>query len=215
MTKMTQTEWLYKTLKEKIDQGVYSPAESLPEMELSREYQVSRNTVKKALLMLENDYYVTIEPNKGAKVRSYSKNEVLEFLQLREVLEGFVIRLAIPCMQQKDVDELRDTLERMATKKKEGDLFGYSDLNRYFHSIIYRVCPNRTAVSFTVSLKNQMKKYNSKTVLVPNRCDRSLEEHRQIFEAICNRDVERGEYYMRQHIRNVRDTFDKYFSVLF
>ncbi len=215
MTKMTQTELLYNTLKEKIDQGYYSPAESLPEVELSREYQVSRNTVKKALYMLENDFYVTIEPNKGAKVRSYSKQEVLEFLHLREVLEGFVMRLAIPCLSEKDIDELKDTLDKMAAKKEEGDLFGYSDLNRHFHAIIYRACPNRTAVSFTTSLKNQMKKYNSKTVLVPNRCDRSLEEHRQIFEAVRNRDVERAEYYMSQHIRNVRDTFDKYFSVLF
>ena len=63
MVKTNQTTIVYQRLKEKIESGVYSPAESLPEVELATEYGVSRNTVKKALLMLESDAYVTIEQN--------------------------------------------------------------------------------------------------------------------------------------------------------
>ena len=81
MIKTNQTTMVYENLKERIEQGYYSPAESLPEIDLASEYNVSRNTIKKALLMLENDAFVTIEQNQGAKVRSYSKVEVLEFLE--------------------------------------------------------------------------------------------------------------------------------------
>ena len=108
---------VYENLKERIEQGYYSPAESLPEIDLANEYNVSRNTIKKALLMLENDAFVTIEQNKGAKVRSYSKVEVLEFLELREELEGFIVRLAVPCFDAKAVKKLEELTAEMAAHK--------------------------------------------------------------------------------------------------
>jgi DNA-binding transcriptional MocR family regulator len=50
------------------------------QQELAKEYGASRNSVKKALLMLEKENLVVLQHNKGAKVRSYSMDEVLEFL---------------------------------------------------------------------------------------------------------------------------------------
>ena len=96
MANTNQTTMVYEKLRERIERGYYSPAESLPEIELAAEYSVSRNTIKKALLMLEKDSLVAIEQNKGAKVRSYSKSEIMDFLELRAELEGFIVRLAVP-----------------------------------------------------------------------------------------------------------------------
>ena len=56
----TQTTIVYNKIKKKIESGEYSPAQSLPEATLAKEYNVSRNTIKKALLMLENDAYLWI-----------------------------------------------------------------------------------------------------------------------------------------------------------
>lgn len=215
MPKPNQTTIVYQDLKEKIDQGYYSPAENLPEVELSTEYNVSRNTIKKALLMLEKDAYVTIQQNKGAKVRSYSKTEVLEFMELREMLEGFIIRLAVPCFTEPTIREMEEILEQMTRCREQGDLFGYSANNQAFHNVIYQVCPNRTAVDVTLRLKGQMKKYNSKTVLIPGRCDRSYQEHQAIFDAVRQGDAMLAEKNMREHIRNVRDVYDAYYAFLF
>lgn len=55
MAKTNSTTMVYESLKDKILRGVYSTSASLPEVELANEYNVSRNTIKKALLMLEND----------------------------------------------------------------------------------------------------------------------------------------------------------------
>ncbi len=215
MAKMNQTTMVYEKLKEKIENGYYSPAESLPEIELSTEYNVSRNTIKKALLMLENDSYVTIEQNKGAKVRSYSKAEVLDYLQLRVELEGFIIRLAVPKFTKKGIQRLEDIFNQMSERQAANDLVGYSDLNQQFHSIIYNVCPNKTATDLLIRLKKQMRKYNAKTILVPGRNGQSYEEHRAILEAIKNGDAQAAEATMRAHVDNVRKTFEDYYSLLF
>lgn len=215
MAKMNQTTMVYEKLKEKIENGYYSPAESLPEIELSTEYNVSRNTIKKALLMLENDSYVTIEQNKGAKVRSYSKTEVLDYLQLRVELEGFIIRLAVPKFTKKGIQQLEDIFNQMSERQAANDLVGYSDLNQQFHSIIYNVCPNKTATDLLIRLKKQMRKYNAKTILVPGRNGQSYEEHRAILEAVKNGDAQSAEATMRAHVDNVRKTFEDYYSLLF
>lgn len=215
MAKANQTMIVYENLKERIEQGFYSPAESLPEIDLANEYNVSRNTIKKALLMLENDSFVTIEQNKGAKVRSYSKTEVQEFLELREELEGFIIRLAVPLFDHKSIKKLENLLEEMAEHKANSNLMAYSSCNQQFHAIIYDICPNRTAVDVTIRLKNQMRKYNSKTILIPGRDERSFEEHQAITNAIKQQDAALAETCIRQHIRNVRDTFEEFYSLLF
>ena len=215
MVKAIQTTIVYENLKKRIEQGCYSPAESLPEIELAKEYNVSRNTIKKALLMLEKDAFVTIEQNKGAKVRSYSKVEVLEYLELREELEGFIVRLAVPCFNDKSIKKLDGLLEEMAEHRRQSDLMAYSACNQRFHDIIYDVCPNRTAVDVTIRLKKQMKKYNSKTILIPGRGDRSFAEHQAIVDAIKKKDPALAETYIREHVRNVRKTFEEYYSLLF
>ena len=215
MAKTNQTTIVYEQLKEKIESGAYSPAESLPEVELAKEYGVSRNTVKKALLMLESDAYGTIEQNKGAKVRSYSKREVMDYLQLRVELEGFIIRLAVPCFTDADVAQLVSIFEEMGRRKQANDLLGYSALNGKFHGIIYQTCPNKTATDLLLRLKAQMRKYNTKTILVPGRGDNSYAEHEAILRAVQIRDAAAAEACMRRHVENVRGTFGENFSILF
>lgn len=215
MAKTNQTETVYEKLKERIESGYYSPSESLPEVELATEYGVSRNTIKKALLMLETDAYVTLEQNKGAKVRSYSRQEVLEYLDVRVELEGYILRITTGAIGRKDVEKLERIFEKMGKCRAENDLLGYSALNRQFHGVIYDACPNRTAAEMVVRLKNQMRKYNAKTILVPGRDAHSYEEHRAILDAICAGDASGAEACIRRHIGAVRKTFEDYFSLLF
>lgn len=215
MAKTNSTTMVYESLKDKILRGVYSPSASLPEVELATEYNVSRNTIKKALLMLENDSYVTIEMNKGAKVRSYSSQEVLDYLQLRVELEGFITRLAVPCITEEQLQRLEGIFAQMGQRREAKDLMGYSALNQQFHAIIYDACPNKTATEILVKLKLQMRKYNMKTILVPGRDVCSYQEHKAILDAIRQRDAAAAEAAVRKHVSSVRQTFENNLPLLF
>lgn len=210
-----QTTEVYNSLKNKIINGEYFPSESLPEQELSKQYGVSRNTIKKVLLMLEKERLVTIELNKGAKVRSYSLSEVLEFLELRACLEGFITRKAVPAITDEQIIELGNILKIMKGHYDNQQLLLYSQNNQLFHNIIYTACPNKTAVEMTINLKTQMSKYNTKTILVPGRDSQSFAEHSAIYDAIKNRDPELAEALMVRHISNVRKTFEENYTLLF
>lgn len=214
MVKM-HTEQITQDLREQITKGIYPPAFSLTEIDLAQKYGVSRNTIKKSLMMLESEGLVSIEPNKGAKVRVYSINEVLEFLEVREVLEGFIIRNAVSAITDEQISLLEELLKQMKLLLEQKDLLAYSQCNQEFHKIIYSACTNRTAVEVTVQLKNQMRKYNAKTILVPGRDASSFDEHTKILNAIRARDAASAELYMRIHIRNVCKVFKENYALLF
>lgn len=209
-----QSVSVYESLKKKIEEGQLSPGENLREMELSGLYNVSRNTIKKALLMLERDTLVVIEQNKGAKVRSYSLEEVLDFLEIRSVLEGFITRLSCLSISDSQLDKLKDILIVMKELKEKNELISYSQNNQKFHEIIYDSCPNKTAMNLLVNLKRQMKKYNTKTILIPGRSGQSFVEHQAIFEALKNGNSDEAEKLMVKHILNVREVFSKNYQLL-
>lgn len=215
MSTSNQSMTVYDDIKSKIERGVLSPAESLREMDLAEQYSVSRNTVKKVLLMLERDKLVTIERNKGAKVRSYSMKEVLDFLELRSMMEGFIARLAAAVITDAQIARLQEILALMKGCKEHNDLVSYSQHNQLFHGVIYDACPNLVTVNLLLSLKAQMKKYNTKTILVPGRSDLSFAEHSAIFEAMLQRNGDLAELLMRKHIDNVRTAFKENYKLLF
>jgi DNA-binding GntR family transcriptional regulator len=61
-------------------------------------------------------------------------------------------------------------------------------------------------------LKNMMEIVNAhlqiirlRTVVIPERAQRTVKEHEQILEAIENRDATSAEELMRKHVRSVRE----------
>jgi len=65
-TNHRQSQILHPALKEQILSGTIKPGQKLPsENELTREYALSRHTVRKALALLENEGYITAQHGKG------------------------------------------------------------------------------------------------------------------------------------------------------
>ncbi len=183
-------------------------------MTLAEELGVSRNTVRKALLKLESEKLVIIEDNKRARVRWLSIEEVMQHLEIRELLEGFIIRQSVPFLGDAEIKEMRAILSEMQKCLETRDLLQYSQHNGRFHDILYRLCPNRPAVEITLAIKNQLKRYNVKTILIQGRGDDSLDEHRKILSAIERNDPKGAEAMMRLHIANLRKVLQKHFDLL-
>jgi DNA-binding GntR family transcriptional regulator len=209
-----QTNQVHQELRQRILDGVFRPSESLTEMTLAAELGVSRNTVRKALLKLESENLVLIEENKRARVRWFSIEEVMQYLEVRELLEGFAIRQSAPLLGNAELKEMRGILSEMKKCLKAHDLLQYSQHNWRFHEVVYRVCPNRPAVDMIMAIKNQLKRYNIKTMLVQGRGEDSLEEHGKILSALERHDPDAAETQMRRHIVNLRTVLQRHFELL-
>ena len=209
-----QTSHAHQEIRQRILNGVFRPCEPLTEVSLASELGVSRNTIRKALLKLESENLVVIEENKRARVRAFTMQEVIQYLEVREVLEGFVVRQSVPFLGAPEIAEMRAILGEMKNCIDSHDLLQYSRHNQRFHEVVYQVCPNRPAVDMTTMIKNQLKRHDLRTILVRGRGEDSLREHRKIVAAIERRDAGEAEKAMRTHIANLRTVLLNHFELL-
>lgn len=209
-----QTNHVYQELRQSILDGFYRPSESLTELSLAEDFGVSRNTIRKALLKLESENLIIIEENKRARVRRFSLDEAIQYLDVRELLEGLVIRQSLPLIGSAELEEMRSALTEMKACLEAQELLQYSQQNWRFHDVIYRVCPNRPAVEMVMTIKNLLKQCNIRTVLIPGRGDDSFNEHSRILCALEKGDAREAEALMQRHISSLRTVLQKNYELL-
>jgi len=81
-------------LRHQIQEGLWSPGESLREVRLCAEFEVGRSIVRRALSNLADDGMVVLEPNRGASVTVTTLQEVFDLYELRAGLYGVAARFA-------------------------------------------------------------------------------------------------------------------------
>ncbi|WP_117017050.1 GntR family transcriptional regulator [Aeribacillus pallidus] len=204
----------YEYIKERIMNGVFLPSQKLNESELSNQIGVSRNTVKKALFKLEQECLVDMEENKGATVKSFTVKEVVNYFEIRELLESLIIRSAVKQITDDRLNELEDILNKMESYLNSGNFEDYSKMNKRFHEIIYEASDNQQAVDMVNMIKVQLLRYHLRTILIPGRKENSLKEHKSIYLALKNRNADEAEKAIRTHISNIRKTIEENFSFL-
>ena len=208
-------EIAYNYIKSRILDGTYLPAQRLLEAQLSQEIGVSRNTIKKALLMLQQDKLVFLEGNKGATIFSLSIEEVLEYYEVREALEMIIASHAAEQIGGSEILELKKLVEKMTRNMKELQFEEYSKGNREFHKIIYDVSKKPVAVNMIVGIRSQLNRFMIRTMLVPGRAEESIQEHRDILQALEQHDSKTAQEKMGLHVRHVAETIKKHHGLLF
>jgi DNA-binding GntR family transcriptional regulator len=201
----TETDDGYGLLRQAILEGDLLPNERLIETDLAQRYGLGRAAIRTALARLEQDGIVQREPFRGARVRLISEAEAIEILQARAVLEGLAVRAAAENAKPTDITALRSILKRMESHFKAGDLMGVSEVNTELHRLLLKIGQHSTATRLIEGLQAQNVRHQFRTILVPGRAPRSLEEHRAIVEAVAAHNPEAAEAAMRLHLSHVVD----------
>ncbi len=92
---LTTVDVLTEAIRRRILDGALEPGMPLREEALSREYDVARHSLRSALRTLQGEGIVEIEPNRGARVKSLSPEDVRGLSELRIALEVEAARMAL------------------------------------------------------------------------------------------------------------------------
>ena len=110
---------LLPALRARIARHELPPGTKLLENELSREFGVSRAKVRDAFGALAQRGLIQRIPNRGAVVARLDLSQVFEIYDVREMLEGLCVRLAVkPAL-------LKKTLARTLNMLSHRVRFGY------------------------------------------------------------------------------------------
>jgi DNA-binding GntR family transcriptional regulator len=170
---------------------------------------VSRATLRAALIRLQHEGFVEIQPNRGAQVRSFSVDEATRILQVREVLEGLAAALAAEKATPVQLTELRSLIADMESTLAAGDLLGYLPLVGRFHQVIIEAAANEFIDQFLSMLHAPLVRHQFRIILVPGRKDESLAEHREILAYVERHDASGAEQAMRRHMAQLRSSLQQ------
>lgn len=207
-------EKAYEYIKTRILDGTLQPAQHLTEVQLSEEIGVSRNTIKNTLLRLSDEKLVVIENNKGAYVASLTVDEIVQYYEIRIHLEELVVASAAVNITDKEIEKLRVVLDKMVELKESKNFTEYSRHNKMFHNIIYDASKKKVAVGMIHEIKNQLARFQLRTIMVPGRADNSVEEHRILLNALAAHDEKAAVEAIKVHVGHVLKTIYEY-KVLF
>jgi len=195
----------YKILKNMIITREILPGKKISEETLAQEIGVSRTPIREALFRLEHEGIDKIIPRRGAFVIKPSKENIIEILQVREVLEALIVRLVTPLLEESDIRELRSCLEKLrATPEEERHVIEYTDSELEFHDLLRKKCPNQMLRRMMEMVNARLQIIRLRTVVLPGRAQKTLDEHAAILEMIEKGNAEEAELLMRRHVISVR-----------
>ncbi|MDF2682228.1 MAG: GntR family transcriptional regulator [Brevibacillus sp.] len=210
-----QTEATYQFVKQKILDGTFKPMQKLIETQLAESVGVNRNTVKKALMKLQQDHLVVIEDNRGATVKSFTLEEVIAHLEIIEVLDGLIAKSAAQNIQEAQLLELADIIQSMQTCIEQNQIEELVLLTNRFYDVIYESAKNQTAVAMVHAVRTPLWRYHFRTLLLPGRKDESVKEMQNIFVALQARQPDQAEKAIRTEMSHIRSIIEKNYTLLF
>ncbi|MGX1262770.1 DNA-binding GntR family transcriptional regulator [Rossellomorea marisflavi] len=209
--KKTLAGQAFQLLRKQILSGELSSGDELPEKRLAEEYGISRTPIREALRKLAAEGLVTISHAKIAVVASFTEEDGLQHLEIRELLEVYNLEV-IPGLDDSLMGELDDNLEAQHRAILEDRYDEFIDLDRRFHLLLAAPNPNP-------KLKDMIKASNTGV----NRAFLGLsgrlrmsameayEEHVRLVRFLKVGDRESAKRQMRHHMTQIRQRMQGYY----
>ncbi|MGC0328353.1 DNA-binding GntR family transcriptional regulator [Streptomyces sp. SAI-170] len=190
-------------LRQAILHGEMAPAQRLVEQELAEQFDVTRASIRAALIDLEAQGLVERIRNRGSRVRVVTVEEAVAITECRMALEGLCAAKAAVAASDEQLAELKELGAAMAKAVAGGEPMTYSELNQELHAKVREFSGQRTAVDLLERLNAQLVRHRFQLALRPGRPQHSLNEHLAMIEAITARDPQAAEAAVRAHLTSV------------
>jgi DNA-binding GntR family transcriptional regulator len=187
---------VYESLRSDILTCRLAPGDDMREQELAERYAVSRQPVREALLRLEREHLVTVQPRQGYRVNPISLRDARDLLRFRFALEPACVAEAIENAAG-DVLQALDDYRCFAGHHE--DFIAY---NRAFHSALAHASGNRRMAAALCDLIGQADRLVRVSVANVKGHDPAqlVAEHVALIEAMQRRDARSAARIIKAHI---------------
>lgn len=199
-------EIVFETLREAIISGKLEPGERLMEIQLAEEIGVSRTPVREAIRKLELEGFVVMIPRKGAYVAGISLKDITDVFEVRAALEALAAGLAAERITDEEIDKLDRSLVAYSEQTNQQNIDGIVETDTDFHDLLYKASRNERLMLIITHLREVIQRVRTVSLSQPGRSKDAVEEHRQIVDAIADRNVELAQTLAREHIYNAENS---------
>lgn len=210
-------------LTDLIRDGELQPGDRLPsERILSEQLRVSRGTVREAVHFLHALGLVEIRHGSGTFVRvpaasaDHARSEWRDWVRhhSRRVKDLFEVRRGLECQAAdlaarratgRDLAQIELALEHSEAAIRAGMVPSLVDTDARFHRAVSEACGNLVLADLLNSIGEELVRERGAIWDIPGRPERSMAEHRSIFEAIRSEDPDAAREAVQRHLLSVED----------
>lgn len=205
-------------LRRAIETGVYAHGEQLPaERQLAIALGAARSTVRKALNTLEENGVVIRKVGSGTFVNyaeplQNSAEDItdlvspLQLIEARLSVEPYMTRLAAIHATHRDLNAMEAILQHLEASNNDKDAFGHWDSE--FHLLLARCSQNPLLVNLYQQINNVRTHAQwgmmKEAILTPAQIDAYNTQHRSLYDALCQRDVNKAVEHINSHLEKAR-----------
>lgn len=198
-------EYVYQTLKTNILNLKLEPGRAISESEISELLEVSRTPVRESFLKLAQEELLEVYPQKGTFVSLIDLDLIEEGRFLREHMERAVVRLACSVITYDTLLQLETNLKLQGVSAEMKDYVRLYELDEEFHRLIFRGCNKERIWNSIQQLNADFNRIRILRLYVKKEWDLIIGHHKNIFEAIRDKDEDKAERVMREHLHLVID----------
>jgi phosphonate utilization transcriptional regulator len=188
-----------------INVGELGPGDKLTEAALAERLGVSRGPVREAFRVLEEAGLVQLEKNRGVFVRQVPLDEALEIFDLRAMIEAHVGASLANSATEQQLKQLKKLVLQMEQAVKVVDEATYYRLNIEFHECMVSYTGNKKLISMYRKLTQELSLFRRRNFSDHALLVTSVNEHRDILDAIGSRNAEKAAQALKQHVLMSRE----------
>ncbi|HCW3621027.1 GntR family transcriptional regulator [Acinetobacter baumannii] len=200
------SEQIVKYISEQIISGELVEGERIQELRIAKELDVSRGSVREALLLLERTHLIEIFPRRGAIVSEMSAQQVKALFDTNMMLLGHIVQRISETWRAHEADQLQLLLEQLLEHVKAGDIEKFYDAIFQYLAEQQDMVGNPYLMKFYKELLPSLRR---SFFLTLNTSKRELQEAFALFklvtDAILIRKSQQAALFMEDFCRHLRN----------
>ncbi|MGI9449936.1 MAG: GntR family transcriptional regulator [Geminicoccaceae bacterium] len=189
--KVTLSGQVAERLREAILAGAYGLGSQLNEVEIARQYGVSRGPVREAIQRLVQEGLLQSEPHRGVFLPDLNDDDLADIYHARNAIEGAALRTVLAAGLGPALSEnLFDIVEQMKAAERVADWNRVAQLDMSFHSLIVDMAASHRLMRMYHTLIAEMKVCLQLLLGGYRGRDGIVETHVKLAELIAKGDVE-------------------------
>lgn len=204
---------VYENLRKAILEGKIQPEERIVEKEYAEKLNISRTPIREALRKLEIEGFVEYIPRKGVIVKGFSLKDIMEIYEIRKSLESLAAKHAIKNIDEENIKELKNIIQKMDEAERNGNVDQVYEVCNLYHQVILDISQMPRLKAMVSTLQDYLERFRKVTMAKEIRRMEAIKEHKEILQAIIEKDEQKAEAIVSKHIEGSRKVFLANFRV--
>ena len=148
-------------------------------------------------------------PNRGVFVKGVSIKDIQDIYTIRMLIEGLAARWAAEKITDRELEELKEIIDLEEFYTIKNDYAHLMQCDSRFHDIIFKASKSKPLMHTLSTFHHYVQKARKLSLSSPGRAMKVLEEHKDILQAIIDKDASKAERLTTEHVSNASENLLK------